>query len=162
MRLAPRTWPAVMQREATSHRRRRARTRTRTSHASHAASIPVGPHPYRTPRRASPPAAARKGSSQPAPWSRESWRTACHRPPTAPRKRPTCWTCCGAHPRTGHESCRSRRVLPQRFKAAPAAPLARRQRRALPLGRPARRTPGHACWLRRSARLTRYAGRCCT
>jgi hypothetical protein len=34
--------------------------------------------------------------------------------------------------------------MPGVLKAAPlAAPLARRQRRALPLGRPARRTPGH-------------------
>ena len=35
---------------------------------------------------------------------------------------------------------------PERLiKAAPAAPLARRQRRAQPFPRPARRTPGHAC-----------------
>ena len=43
-----------------------------------------------------------------------------------------------------------------------AAPLARRQRRALPLGRPARRTPARPQRLTRSAWLTRHASRIST
>src|SRR5690348_9001360 len=68
------------------------------------------------PLRALPPAEARKGSSRPGPWLRGCWRTACRRRPSAPRRTPTCSTCCGARPRNGHGSCRSRCVLPQRFE----------------------------------------------
>ena len=47
------------------------------------------------------------------------------------------------------------RILPfLESSAAPAAPLARRQRPALPLGRPARRTPGTPCRVCRSECLT--------
>ena len=48
------------------------------------------------------------------------------------------------------------RIQPYLIKAAPAAPLARRQRRPLALGGPARRTPGHALAARRSRQLTRH------
>jgi hypothetical protein len=43
-------------------------------------------------------------------------------------------------------------------KAAPAAPQARRQRRAQPFPRPARRTPGHTPATARSRRLSRHEG----
>ena len=50
------------------------------------------------------------------------------------------------------------RITPYGIKAAPAAPLARRKRRALPW-RPAHRTPGHAARLARSVQLIRRVGR---
>ena len=54
---------------------------------------------------------------------------------------------CQASTGTGHLQPRLRcRIEPYLIKAAPAAPQARRQPRAQPFPRPARRTPGHTAW----------------